>query len=462
MTAGTGSVTIALGPSSPRVDAAVAQLRHLFAGPAAAGADLHVGYGSPPPGHRVVDAWRVVPAAAAPLFLVPLDPRAARRLLSSHNGLRGARVRAARTAASLAVGGVAALAGDRTVLRASVPDDVPDDVVDVALVTRHLVRTVPGAAATAVSLRAFHPLAKPTVQVTDPRGDVVAFTKVAIDRATAARVEREATLLRRLGVGRAGTTDDRTADDRTADDRTADDRATEDRCPREGVRLPRVLDHGRVGDFTLCVVEPLPRRTRGVRAGDEAAVLGRLAAFAALGDTGRTPLRATALWRELTARAAAVTGTACTRPDIAAALAGLVEAVERSDGDRELAVGAFHGDWVPWNMGWHGADLWVWDLEYGSPQGPVGLDALRWVFQVEHVLHRRRLTDAVDAMAAAVPRVLTRLGLAAEATDLAPALVRVHLVAVASTALAALAAGRGLPPGLDPEVVDVLRAWSVR
>ncbi|WP_088321050.1 phosphotransferase [Kineosporia sp. R_H_3] len=433
MTTTAGRVTIELGPSSPRVDAATAQLRHLFP---ATGVDVHVGYGPPPAGYRVVDAWRVIPSAARPLFLVPVDAGAARRLLTSHNRLRGPKVRAARTAASLAVAGLAAVSGDRTVLRASVPRDVPDDAVDAALVTRHLRRHVPGAVATAVSLRAFHPLAKPTVQVTDGRGRVVAFTKVASDPATGERVEREAVLLRDLGAG----------------------------LPGPAVRLPRVLDHGTVGPFTVSVVEPLPQSTRGARRDDEDRVLDRLATFAAAFDDAgpaTAPLRTTALWTELTARVRAVTGPDCTRPDLADALRALTESVERADGDRPVAVGAFHGDWVPWNMGWAGDTLWVWDLEYGSRQGPVGLDALRWVYQCTHVLDGATFTEAVAAMAAAGPRVLPRLGVpAADVPDLVRTLVRVHLVAVLSTALAALAAGRGLPPGLDPDAAAVLRTWT--
>jgi hypothetical protein len=436
-----GQVRIDLGPSSPRVDAATAQLRHLFP---ATGVDVHVGYGPPPAGYRVVDAWRVIPSAARPLFLVPVDAAAARRLLTSHNRLRGPKVRAARTAASLAVAGLAALSGDRTVLRASVPDDVPDDVVDAALVTRHLRRHVPGAVATAVSLRAFHPLAKPTVQVTDARGHVVAFTKVASDPATGARVEREAVLLRDLGAG----------------------------LPGPAVRLPRVLDHGTVGPFTVSVVEPLPQATRGARRDDEDRVLDRLAAFAGAFDDPAdgpsdgagpvtAPLRTTGLWTELAERVRAVTGPDCTRPDLAAALRALAESVEQVDGDRPVTVGAFHGDWVPWNMGWAGDTLWVWDLEYGSRQGPVGLDALRWVYQCTHVLDGVTFTAAVTAMAAAGPRVLPRLGVpVADVPDLTRTLVRVHLVAVLSTALAALAAGRGLPPGLDPDAAGVLRTWT--
>ena len=430
-TGSTGTVTIDLGPSSPRVDAATAQLRHLFA---AAGCDVHVGYGPPPAGYRAVDAWRVVPSRSRPLFLSPVDPGAARRLLTSHNRLRGPKVRAARTAASLAVAGLAALAGDRTVLRASVPVDVPDDVVGAALVTSHLRRHVPGAASTAVSLRAFHPLAKPTVQVADAAGRVVAFTKVASDPATALRVEREATMLADLGATLG---------------------------PDGPVRMPRVLDRGRIGPFTVSVVEPLPQSTRGVRREDEDRVLDRLGAFAAAGDTCPAPLRATALWLELADRVREVTADGGPRPDVAGPLADLAAGVARADGDRVLEVGAFHGDWVPWNMGWADDVLWVWDLEYGSRQGPAGLDALRWVYQCVHVLDGAALPDAVDAMLSAAPRVLGRLGVPAQDVgELARLLVRVHLVAVASTALAAVAAGRGMPPGLDPDLPAVLRAWT--
>src|SRR5689334_8726020 len=145
---------------------------------------LHVGFGQVPAGHRVVEAWRAVPGPADPRYLVPVDLAAARRVLVSHLRLREPRVRLQRRAAAAAVAPLAAWYRDRGVLTVSVPQDLGDDLVDELFVTRHLVRLVPGATGTALSLRGGHARAKPTVQLVDDTGAVLAFAKVASDPAT--------------------------------------------------------------------------------------------------------------------------------------------------------------------------------------------------------------------------------------------------------------------------------------
>ena len=120
-----------------------------------------------------------------------------------------------------------------------------------------------------------------------------------------------------------------------------------------------------------------------------------------------------------------------------------------------MPVGRYHGDWTPWNMGISNGVIWAWDLEYGSPQGPLGLDALRWAFQVQHVTGGATFTEAVAAMTAAAPHVLAPLGVP---TTLTTTLVRFHVIETMATALGLLASGRGLPDGLDPDAVEVMRS----
>ena len=129
--------------------------------------------------------------------------------------------------------------------------------------------------------------------------------------------------------------------------------------------------------------------------------------------------------------------------DAAVALATRMAAV---DAAVELPLGPFHGDWVPWNLGWDGDTVWAWDLEYGSVEGPVGLDALRGVFLVEQLARGGSLRDAVAAMRSAAPRLLPRLGARPEHAEV---LVRVHLLELVTSALAVVAAGRGMPVGLE-------------
>ncbi len=259
------------------------------------------------------------------------------------------------------------------------PADIDDAAVDNAVITQHLLRRVPGAVATAMSLRDFHPRAKPTVQLLDERGAVVAFAKVASDPATGDRVLTEAALLDQIGSG----------------------------LDVEGspIRLPRVLDVGRCGPFAYSVVEPLPNDARRVGADQDARILRALAAFGdSLGSRRQLPLAQTSLWADVMARAAVGRLAALSRPDLVAGLDRLIATAQRLDASRLVPVGCYHGDWVPWNMSWSGQMLWAWDLEYGSTQGPQGLDALRWVFQTQHVTGGASFTDAVAAMTAAAPR----------------------------------------------------------
>jgi hypothetical protein len=104
-------------------------------------------------------------------------------------------------------------------------------------------------------------------------------------------------------------------------------------------------------------------------------------------------------------------------------------------------------------MGWAGCTQRAWDLEYGSAEGPVGLDAVRWVFLVEQLANGRNLAGAVAAVRTAGPGLLRRLGADPAHTDL---LVRLHLLELVTSALAVLAAGRGMPLGLEG-AADVLR-----
>ena len=364
---------------------------------------------------------------------MPVRTASARACVLAHNRLRRPRVAATRLIAAAGMAPLAIAQGSRGILRLSAPQDVTDDAVDQAVITRHLRRRVPAAVDTMVSLRDFHPRAKPTVQLLDRTGTVVAFAKVASEAATGERVMSEARLLAELGP-------------------------LLDR-PDSPVRLPRLLDHGRCGPFTYSVVQPLPARVRRAVPSDQHRVLRALACYAgALGTAGQAPLSSTSLWREVMDRVEAAQPARSQRPDLVIALNQLVATLRGVDGGTLMPAGAYHGDWVPWNMGWAGGTLWVWDLEYGSRCGPVGLDALRWVFQVHHVLNGASFSAAVAAMTQAAPRLLARLGIEAAAT---PALVRLHVVETMATALGLLATGRGLPAGLDPDVLDVMQALRV-
>lgn len=50
-------------------------------------------------------------------------------------------------------------------------------------------------------------------------------------------------------------------------------------------------------------------------------------------------------------------------------------------GEVSLDVGAWHGDWVPWNMAWSGPDVMLWDWEHFREDVPVGWDLAHYLAQ---------------------------------------------------------------------------------
>jgi hypothetical protein len=76
-----------------------------------------------------------------------------------------------------------------------------------------------------------------------------------------------------------------------------------------------------------------------------------------------------------------------------------------------VRLGAWHGDWTPWNMAYDGATLSVWDWERYQPGVPLGYDALHFTIQGAIVGRGQEPTDAVQAMLAAAPALLEPFGL---------------------------------------------------
>jgi hypothetical protein len=54
--------------------------------------------------------------------------------------------------------------------------------------------------------------------------------------------------------------------------------------------------------------------------------------------------------------------------------------IERRHGHEDIAFGAWHGDFTPWNMARLGDTTYLWDWERAAP-APAGLDLLHFLFQ---------------------------------------------------------------------------------
>ncbi len=90
----------------------------------------------------------------------------------------------------------------------------------------------------------------------------------------------------------------------------------------------------------------------------------------------QTPLGGTAFWRRLRGDAARVH-----EPMRRELFDDALDAVEERHGQRHITVGAWHGDWTPWNMSVVKGMVHLWDWERFDASVPVGFDLLHYRWQ---------------------------------------------------------------------------------
>lgn len=100
------------------------------------------------------------------------------------------------------------------------------------------------------------------------------------------------------------------------------------------------------------------------------------------------------------------------------ALADHLDVIAAHFGDATLWFGAWHGDWVPWNMARHGDEVLLWDWEHYEEGVPVGFDALHFRGQQLRNADRKHLDRGEENWWAERRSLLGRLDVPAEAADL--------------------------------------------
>lgn len=339
-------------------------------GDESSGSPIKVTSGTIPAGHRVVERYAVVPGPGHPRFLVPLAGRAAAAAsLTRFNALRPAKVRAPRSVlgAGFRTGIAPALLRHRLLVCA--PASLPESELGDHLLSAHL-RHVLGAPELAMGLGVHppDPNLKPTLQLFRPGGTPAGYAKIGWSPATREMTRREADAVAAAGGGPAG-----------------------------GVRVPKLLHHGRWRDHDITVTAPLPPAITRYRDVDAPPSLPYDDAFfaahvAKLADSG--------YWYALRAEVAVLAADEGEQR-VAELVTARCDDAERDHGDVPLRVARWHGDWVPWNIGRHGGELYAWDWEHSAPGVPVGFDLLHWRFQVALVLRGRPLAEAAAAVRAA-------------------------------------------------------------
>jgi len=194
---------------------------------------------------------------------------------------------------------------------------------------------------------------KPVLQVFDARGRSIAFVKIGGAGVTEALVRTEAASLLRLA---------------------------EAELPRE-LEVPRLIHFGAWEEATVLVMTALetsflqrPRRQFDVP-------VNEMRRFHAVFGEGFRPLTESPMWDHMvTAQESFASAPVGER--LSEALAHLRRAAE----DRPMPLGAWHGDWTPWNMSRRRGRLQLWDWERFETGVPLGLD--RCHYGVNAVTHR--------------------------------------------------------------------------
>jgi hypothetical protein len=113
-------------------------------------------------------------------------------------------------------------------------------------------------------------------------------------------------------------------------------------------------------------------------------------------------------------------------------------------GQQTLTLGAWHGDWSPWNMASTGNGLLVWDWERFATGVPLGFDALHHQLQAEVIGTRSDPQAAALRCREHAPRNLAPFGLAPAQARLTAVL---YLTELATRYLADRQAQAGAPLG---------------
>lgn len=284
----------------------------------------------------------VLPKLSAPRLLVPAGRRAGRTALRGYGEPGSAKSRLAVRALAAALGsGAGGLLRDRLFVAAPPGAETIESFLSTELgqpiqVSMHL-----GAA------RANR---KPVLQLLTADGKIAGYAKIGVSDLTADLVRAERDALARLADARL-----------------------------PGLTIPQVRGCGTWQDLAVLVLSPLPvwQRRTGLRPGQLAAAMAALAR-----SPGSRPgmLAASGYWQQLTGRLAGA-GDGAQHDALRTALARLGE----RSGHTELAFGAWHGDWTPWNMASTRDGLLLWDWERFGADVPLGFDALHYWLQAQVV-----------------------------------------------------------------------------
>jgi hypothetical protein len=204
------------------------------------------------------------------------------------------------------------------------------------------------------------------------------------------------------------------------------------------ITVPQVLHYDTWRGLEVLVLSALPawlppHRLRSPR------LVAAMTELAGVAGLRREPLATSCYLHRLRARLAAADHT----PERAALMQALGVITTRG-GQETLALGAWHGDWSPWNMASTGDGLLVWDWERFATDVPLGFDGLHHQLQAEVVGARSDPQAAALRCLERAPRNLAPFGLSPAQARLTAVL---YLTELATRYLADRQAQAGAPLG---------------
>jgi hypothetical protein len=264
---------------------------------------------------------------------------------------------------------------------------------------------------------------KPVLQVFDARGRSLAFVKIGVTPVTEELVQAEAAGLRRLG---------------------------EAELPAL-FEVPRLLHLGRWEGRSVVAMTSVQTSFRQRPSRQFAVPVEEMSLLHGAFGEGSRPLRELPLWQAMLEARSAL------RSETARELLGeALEVLGDTDADRPQPVGAWHGDWTPWNMSRRRGRLQLWDWERFETGVPLGLD--RCHYAVNAVCRRDGLGLA------SVLRGLELAGISNDRSTESHAVGATYLAVITSRYLAGaeLELGDAIAAGITDRsqvMLDALRSW---
>ncbi|HTR71127.1 MAG TPA: hypothetical protein VMH41_12990 [Mycobacteriales bacterium] len=300
------------------------------------------------PDYRELESYLVVPSVAQARFLVPLTAgrATAAATLLAYIKLRSPAVRRRRRLVALGVRNrpLSARTGDR--LRVLIRRDCDEDLRNLTAI-RHLGEVLGRTdLVAAIGVPPATPNSKPTLQLFEPTGKPFAYAKLGWNDSTDRQVANEARMTARYA------------------------------SVLTRLQIPPLLAETTWRDHPVAITQAMAR---------DATAWGHappphLDVTRELAGCSHEPARNLVDLPVITDLAKRIEGEPCEVPGLLEAIREVLIDLTDRWGTITIRQGAWHGDWVPWNLAHGNGTTIAWDWEHAAHAAPIGFDLLHWHF----------------------------------------------------------------------------------